>query len=204
MFHVKHPWEEWAAEIGLTLPAGAPDRLERYRELLRERAVPIGMVAPGDADRLADRHIWDSARAAGAIAPGQAVVDLGSGAGLPGIPLAIVCDGARFVLAELRRNRAAFLELAADVLPLPNVEVILGGVEALPPAEADVVVARAFADPRKCWAAASRLLRPRGRLLYWAGQGFSSAGLPEEVTVVMLPPPSQLAEAGPVVIMSAQ
>lgn len=203
MFHVKHPWEASASEIGVPLDAGQGARLDTYLRLLLETAVPMGMVASGDEGKIPQRHILDSLRAAPLIDAGSSVVDLGSGAGLPGIPLAIGCPRATFLLTEVRRNRAAFLELVVDTLRLANATVYPSRIEDLEPACADVVIARAFAEPALAWRAARVLLHPGGRFLYWAGRRFDPSDLPPDVAAVTVQAPLQLAEAGPVVIMSA-
>src|SRR6478736_8853994 len=107
MFHVKHEaWGQWGELIGFHLNGPAADRLERYEQLLLEKALPLGMIGRADRGQLRERHIVDSLRAATLLGPGPGrVVDLGSGAGLPGIPLAIVRQDLTFCLAELRKRR---------------------------------------------------------------------------------------------------
>jgi len=205
MFHVKH--EVWAADLaslGLALPRDRLDSLSRYVDLLHERAIPRGMIGAGDADRLWHRHVLDGLRGAREIAEGSVVADLGSGAGIPGVPLGIAMPRCRFALVESRRGRAAFLESVVDDLHLTNVEVVLGMAQDLPPAGFDVVVARAFASAIETWAAAEPLLRPHGYAVYWAGAGLQerelgSLGAPWRVST-----PSGLAESGPLIIMGQQ
>ncbi|HUL84361.1 MAG TPA: 16S rRNA (guanine(527)-N(7))-methyltransferase RsmG [Actinomycetota bacterium] len=202
MFHVKHEaWARWAAPVPLDPSLLAT--LHAFEELLLERAIPMGMVAPEDAPRIAERHIGDSLRAAPLLAEAERAIDLGSGAGLPGVPLAIVRPGTGFVLAERRRSRAAFLEVVADRLRLANVEVYAGVAEALT-APFDVCLARAFANAVKAWEVARELLVDGGRLLYWAGEGFDpERDRPAGVRLELFPT-SGLANGGPVVIMTRQ
>ncbi|HEY7282887.1 MAG TPA: 16S rRNA (guanine(527)-N(7))-methyltransferase RsmG [Actinomycetota bacterium] len=157
--------------IGLELPAPVVARLERFSELLLERAVPLGMVGRGDAGRIVPRHVVDSLRPAPVIAErgGVEVVDVGSGAGLPGIPLAIAMPEARFVLAEPRAKRAALLELAVEVLDLANVDVHAGRAESLEPNRFTTATARAFAPLETTWRVARLLLRPGGIAVVFAG-----------------------------------
>ena len=153
--------------------------LQRYEDLLRERAVPLGMISRADAPLLRPRHIDDSLRAMDAFREGDArAYDIGSGAGLPGLVLAIALPDRRFTLIEPRARRAAFLELAVERLELPNVEVVAAPVEEvarrvragdLP--SADLATARAFAPLERAWPAARSLLGPGGRLVYFAGEG---------------------------------
>ncbi len=150
---------------------GAQTRLLRaYVDLLRDRAVPLGLVAPSDSDRLWDRHVLDSLRGlAGFDEAARSVFDVGSGAGLPGIPLAIALPAVRFALVEPKRRRAAFLEMAVDTLELGNVSVLALRTEAVARV-ADVCLARALAAPTETWRTASPLLSDQGRILYWAGR----------------------------------
>ena len=203
MFHVKHEgWGHIARSVGVALGPRQRQLLTAYEELLRDRALPLGMIAAGDADRLRERHIGDGLRAAPLLEPGTHVVDLGSGAGIPGIPLAIARPDVSFVLAELRRNRAAFLELVADSLPLPNVRVHPSDLRTLEQ-RFDVAVARAFADLRGTWIAGVSLLRARGTVIYWAGAGTAVEEIPEGAET-RVSQASVLANTGPLVIMTQQ
>jgi len=191
--------------LGLSLNGEQQQALDVFAELLRERAVPAGFVAASDLPRLEERHVLDSLRAGQAFTPSDATAyDLGSGAGLPGIPLAVAIPGCRFVLCEPHRLRAAFLELAVERLGLRNVDVRAGRAEELPPG-ADVITARAFAPLARAWDATRDLLRPGGRLVYFAGAGLEDpegearrlAGDEAEVTLTGL-----LATSPPLVMMT--
>ena len=180
----------------------AEAHLSRFAALLREVAVPRGLVAESDLERLYERHIEDSLRAVQVFSDEDHLAyDLGSGAGLPGIPLAIALPRCRFVLAESRQTRAAFLELAVAELGLQNVEVHAGRVENLSRG-ADVCTARAFAPLERAWPTAASLLRPAGRLIYFAGQGLDdpelaareAPGADRDVRII-------LASGSPLVIM---
>jgi 16S rRNA (guanine527-N7)-methyltransferase len=131
------------------------------------------------------------------------VVDLGSGAGLPGIPLAIVRPDVSFYLTELRRRRVAFIEFAVDSLQLRNVRIFAGKVEDLT-GPFDVCLSRAFAEPARAWAVAESLLSQTGKLLFWAGRSFDvPSGTPGGARISVSTAP-ELADAGPVVIMTRQ
>ncbi|MGZ4148406.1 MAG: 16S rRNA (guanine(527)-N(7))-methyltransferase RsmG [Actinomycetota bacterium] len=200
---MKHEgWGHIARSVGLTLAPRQEELLTAFEELLLGRALPLGMIAAGDAGRLRERHIGDGLRAAPLLDPGARVVDLGSGAGIPGIPLAIARPDVSFVLAELRRNRAAFLELVTDSLPLPNVRVHLGDLLTLE-AGFDVAVARAFANLRGTWIAGASLIRAGGAVIYWAGAGSALEEAPEGVEA-HVSQASVLANTGPLVIMTQQ
>jgi 16S rRNA (guanine527-N7)-methyltransferase len=201
MFHVKH--EGWAvsASLGVDLDDTAIERLERFERRLREMGAPMGMVASSDLSRLRERHILDCLRATPLLPEAGTVCDMGSGAGLPGIVLAITRPDLRFVLVEVRRNRASFLEEATA--GLENVVVHARRLETFRE-QVEACTARAFAPPPKSWEAAEHVLGPSGYLIYWAGATFDErSDLPIGVSGELFTP-SALARSGPLVIMTRQ
>ena len=203
MFHVKHEGWEAAASLGTALDDIAVERLETYERLLLERAVPRGMVARSDASRLRTRHIMDSIRAVPHLPTSGTVCDLGSGAGLPGLVLATVRSDLRFVLVEVRRNRAGFVEFAAEAMGLGNVVVHPRRLETYRDS-VEACTARAFGSAEASWRAAERLLGPSGFLVYWAGASFDRvADAPKGASLRLFETPA-LARSGPLVIMARQ
>jgi len=192
------------AALGLGLPASADDRLRRFEVLLRERALPYGLIAETDSGRIWERHVLDCLRAAAVVEPtDRAAYDLGSGAGLPGVVVAIARPGLEVLLVESRRRRAAFLELAAEQLELPNVTVVGRRVEDLGD-RVDLCFARALAPLQRSWAMARRLLRPGGRLVYFAGRGSRAPERLLGAVSIRLLETSVLERSGPLVIMTQQ
>ena len=205
MFHVKHEaWGRLGDLLGLEIDDATAERLDAYERLLLEKALPLGMIGRADREHLHERHVIDSLRAIPLLGPApMQVVDLGSGAGLPGIPLAIVRPDLSFYLTELRRRRVAFIEFAVDSLQLRNVRVFPGKVEDLT-GPFDVCLSRAFAEPARAWAVAESLLSQTGKLLFWAGRSFDvPSGTPGGARISVSTAP-ELADAGPVVIMTRQ
>jgi 16S rRNA (guanine527-N7)-methyltransferase len=202
---VKHEgWVDAAAALEVELDAEAEGRLGRFEELLVERAAPMGMISKGDVARVRERHVLDCLRAVPLIRAGdRRLCDLGTGAGLPGLVVACVRPDLEVVLTEVRRNRAAFLDSTIHDLALPHVSVWARRIETLRE-RFDVCTARAFADPRRSWATAARLLGPSGRVIYWAGERYDpSTDLPDGVKTEVFGT-SALARAGALVIMSRQ
>ena len=190
------------ASLGVTLNDEQLSLLGRFETLLREIAIPSGFVAASDAPRLRERHLWDCLRVASVLRQDERTAhDLGSGAGLPGVVVAIACPWLQITLVESRRARVAFLELALERLCLPNTKVYAGRVQDLSE-PVDVCLARAFADAAASWRAAEPLLAPGGRLVYFAGQGSDRLQLPSHLVVSKVA--STLARSGPLVIMSRQ
>jgi 16S rRNA (guanine527-N7)-methyltransferase len=201
---VKHELASDLAALGVPLDEPKEAALVGYLTLLRERAIPLGLVAASDAPRLYERHLLDSARAFSEFTPDDArALDLGSGAGLPGLVLAAILPTTWFGLVEPRRRAVGFLELAVERLKLANVEILMapaGDVDLT----VDVVTARAFGPVDRSWAAAWPLLRPGGRLIYFAGRRLRDparmARSPEPPADVRTS--SVIASSPPLVIMS--
>jgi 16S rRNA (guanine527-N7)-methyltransferase len=203
VFHVKHDGWDLSAVTERELDPKQFEKLEAFESLIRERAIPLGMVATADSGRLRQRHLLDSLRAAAAVLDtDRTAYDLGSGAGLPGVVVAIACPDLQMALVESRRPRAAFLQLVVDRLGLANTTVRNERVETLSE-KVDLCFSRAYARVGVAWRAADRLLVPGGRLVYFAGERFDRSELPEDA-VSTLVTTSALARSGPLVIMSRQ
>jgi 16S rRNA (guanine527-N7)-methyltransferase len=192
---------ESAASLAVPLSSEQIDRLVAFEELLREYAVPWGLVSRADAGALRERHLLDSLRAA-PLVDRHRVVDIGSGAGLPGIVVAVARPSAAVHLVEPRRRRVAFLELAAERLGLANAVPVAARIEHVD-GPFDVAFARAFAGAGASWSAARRVLGPGGRLVYFAGarSEAGSIGTVDARAEIVWPAPL-LASFGPLVIMS--
>jgi len=190
-----------AASLGLELDAASLARLEAFESLLRDRAVPLGLVAASDAGRIRERHVVDCLRAAAVVRDGDLTAyDIGAGAGLPGIVVAVARPTLHVTLVEPRRTRVAFLELAVDSLGLPNAEVLSSRIEGVSRA-VDLCFARAFAPAADAWAAAERLLRDGGRLVYFAG-ATSAGDAPHGPSAIEVVDSPVLESSGPLIIMS--
>lgn len=150
------------------------DRLplvERYVALLAGPGVERGLLGPRETPRLWDRHVLNSAGLTELLAPGQTVLDLGSGAGLPGLVLALRRTDLDVVLVEPLLRRATFLEEAVQELGLAHVTVRRARAEELAKTVlVDVVTARAVAPLDRLIGWSLPLLRDGGRLLALKGE----------------------------------
>jgi 16S rRNA (guanine527-N7)-methyltransferase len=164
--------------VTVEVPDGAREQLGdafepilRYADLLLAEAVPRGLLGPHEAPRLWDRHLLNSAAVAALLPPTGSVVDLGSGAGLPGVVLALCIPTLEVTLLDATRRRTDFLTEVVDLLALGDrVRVVWGRAEALPPLRADVVVARAVAPLSRLAGWALPHLKPGGTLLAMKGE----------------------------------
>jgi 16S rRNA (guanine527-N7)-methyltransferase len=143
---------------------------ERYAELLATDGVVRGLIGPREAPRLWDRHLLNCGVLAEAIDHGAAVIDVGSGAGLPGLVLAIARRDLAVTLLEPLARRVTFLTEAVEALGLANVTVVRGRAEDLVGRlSAPVVTARAVAPLDRLVGWCLPLLSPDGRLLAMKG-----------------------------------
>jgi 16S rRNA (guanine527-N7)-methyltransferase len=145
---------------------------ERYAELLAGPAVEQGLIGPRETARLWDRHLLNCAAVAELIPPACSVIDLGSGAGLPGVVIAMLRPQAQVVLLEPMARRVAFLQECVQVLGLGHASVCRGRAEDLAgQVAADVVTARAVAPMERLAGLALGLARPGGLVLAMKGAG---------------------------------
>ncbi|WP_328348986.1 16S rRNA (guanine(527)-N(7))-methyltransferase RsmG [Micromonospora sp. NBC_00421] len=156
------------------------DRLDLaagYAELLATDGVVRGLIGPREAPRIWDRHLLNCAAVAELIPPDASVIDVGSGAGLPGVVLAIARPDLTVVLVEPLARRTSFLVEAVERLGLARmVRVFRGradeaasGVTGVGPFTADVVTARAVAPLDRLATWSLPLVVPRGRLIALKG-----------------------------------
>ncbi|MBM9459940.1 16S rRNA (guanine(527)-N(7))-methyltransferase RsmG [Nocardioides sp. zg-536] len=149
------------------------DRLplaERYAELLATEGVLRGLIGPREAPRLWDRHLINCALMAPAIPRGATVADIGSGAGLPGIVLAIARPDISITLIEPLLRRTTFLDEVVAELGLDNVTVVRGRADALHgQARFDVVTSRAVAPLERLLGWSMPLVAATGELVAMKG-----------------------------------
>lgn len=191
MFHVKRRdyWQRAALWSGHNLDDRSFQLLDRYLLWLEEEALPAGGLGSGEKDRIPRRHIADSLLFALILEPDTAEVwDLGSGVGLPGIPLAILRPDVSFVLLDRSGKRVDLIHRAVRILELANVRVEHGEMADLE-VKLPVIVSRATSPPEKAAVTLYHLLQSPGVAL-WGGswQGPPRFDPWETVTV----PPSVL------------
>jgi 16S rRNA (guanine527-N7)-methyltransferase len=164
---VPSPSDEAIAVFGDALPTAA-----RYVELLATDGVTRGLIGPRETERLWDRHLLNCALVAELLPDRGELVDIGSGAGLPGIVLAMLRPSLHVVLLEPLLRRSVFLEECVTALGLSNATVLRARAEdkAAAGIRADVATARAVAPLDRLVGWAAPLLRPGGELLAIKGQ----------------------------------
>jgi len=155
----------------LEVPDQALSLLVAHARGVLHSADRLGLVAERDLDAILSRHTADSLLPALVRRPasGEQWLDAGSGAGFPGLVLAIAFSEARFLLVEPQQRRMGFLELSILNLGLGNVSVTRERLQRIPPGSADVVVARALEDPSETFPLLKSIAR--SAVLISAGPG---------------------------------
>jgi len=161
--------EHGLAELGQALPDGATERLLAYVELLAKWNRTYNLTAIREPHRMISHHLLDSL-AVRPYLPAGPLADIGSGGGLPGIPLAIAEPERRVTLNDANQKKAAFLRQAVIQLNLVNADVHVGRVEAWQPeSRFSCVIARGFAELSRLVAQCRHLLAPGGVLAAMKG-----------------------------------
>lgn len=159
-----------AEALGAAFPL-AQEGLRAYAQILATRGLEWGLMGPREGDKLWSRHISNSLALVDLLPEGVDIADIGSGAGLPGLPLAIARPDLRITLIESLQRRVHFLELAVDELGLEDrVEVVRGRAEEQKGRTFDVVTARAVASLEKLLKWTTPLFLPAGELIALKGE----------------------------------
>jgi 16S rRNA (guanine527-N7)-methyltransferase len=152
-----------AEQVALELYEHEATRVSRYVDILTSKGVAYGLLGPKEASRVWERHILNSAALGGLIEPDSTVIDVGSGAGLPGIPLTLLRPDLRVTLLEPLLRRFTFLvEVVKELQLTAQVTVVRARAEDHA-GRYDVVVARAVA--------------PLDRLIGWCNPLRDSGGV---------------------------
>lgn len=162
----------FADELDAVLPADLPHRGEVIRgaakhiELIVEANKVLNLTRITSPREAAIKHVLDSVMPWRLFEGTRHVLDAGTGAGFPGIPLALVLPDTQFTLAESIQKKARFVESALAELKLPNVEIAARRAEEL---KADIITARALAPISKILALFRPTLKSGSRLLLYKG-----------------------------------
>lgn len=163
LFHVK-PNQLWKAildKAAIPFSEYQAEQLSTYQEWLATEGVAGGGVAPGEIDRLSDRHIGDSLLFSLVISEDGPILDVGSGVGLPGIPLGVVFPGTEILCLDRSGKRVDLANRAIRVLDLKNVRAVQGSVEQFS-GRFRTVVSRAAIPPERFYPILLDILEPGG------------------------------------------
>ncbi|MBT5472433.1 MAG: 16S rRNA (guanine(527)-N(7))-methyltransferase RsmG [Nitrospina sp.] len=151
-------------------PDAPPEQIElqiqSYLDLLVKWNQKINLTSEKLPQDILSRHVFDSLQYVRVLSVTDRLMDIGSGAGFPGIPIKIVYPRTTAVLVESQRKRCSFLEAAAHKLNLENTTVINERAENISiPSKIDTVIFRAVSDIKSCLSLAVRFLRIDGRVV---------------------------------------
>lgn len=154
-------------------------KLDIYLHLLSQWSRKVNLVSRQELSVVATKHLRQALTMVPVVAsiPRRRVMDLGSGAGFPAIPLKIALPDSYFILVESRRKRAHFLKEVVRSAGLDRIEVVNDRIENLSPVGADLVTARAVASPDKLIGLVQRHLSPHGWILSTLGEDAAHSGL---------------------------
>jgi 16S rRNA (guanine527-N7)-methyltransferase len=158
-----------AATLGVNLTAADSERLLRLLGELERWNRTYNLTAIRDRDEMLTHHLLDSLAIQADLA-GTTVADVGTGAGFPGLPLAVLNPQRRFTLIDSNGKKIRFVQHAARTLGLANVEALHGRVETIKGLTFDTVVARAFAALPELVANVASLCSPQTRVLAMKGK----------------------------------
>jgi 16S rRNA (guanine527-N7)-methyltransferase len=156
--------------MGIAIPAPAHARLAAYLELLSKWNRVHNLTAVRETEQMVVLHVLDSLSVLPHLMAAHRLLDVGSGPGLPGIPIAIARPDASVTLLDSSHKKAAFLQQAKAELELANVEVVCERVERWHPERRfDAVISRAFSDLADFIEQAQHLVAPGGQLIAMKG-----------------------------------
>lgn len=159
-----------AQRLGVTLDADMAERALRLLDELRHWNRAYNLTAIEDPEAMVSSHLLDSLAAHGELV-GARVADVGTGAGFPGLPLAIANPERRFTLIDATAKKVRFVAHAARTLGLANVEAVQARAESMDPAQPfDTVLARAVGSLAELARLAQPLCRPGTRLVAYKGR----------------------------------
>lgn len=160
-----------AKQMGVELDESMLDTLWRYGYLLRERNQHVNLTSIIAPEGILTLHMLDSLSVAPHLGSAQRIIDVGTGGGFPGIPLAVACPRREFTLIDGTQKKIRFVAESAAALDIRNVQALAARAESYPGEKAfDAVVLRAVGSLAEVVHNAGRLLAPHGRLLAMKGR----------------------------------
>lgn len=160
-----------AADMGVTLDAAQTESLCRFARLLRERNQHVNLTAIDGWDGMLTLHMLDSLSVVPHLGEARRIVDVGTGGGFPGIPLAVACPQREFVLIDGTQKKIRFVTEAIEALGLRNARAVAARAESYAGEKAfDAVVMRAVGALADVLHKTAPLLAPTGRLLAMKGR----------------------------------
>ena len=165
-------WTEFkdlAYKMGLSVDEGVHKELCVYHGFLLDWSERVRLISRGDRTRIWERHFDDSLLGYSHLPDKGSVLDLGSGGGLPGLPLAMLRKDLRFTLLEPARMKSLFLKHVVSEVGLDHIQVVQERAERFGNQDFDVVLARGVAPLETLWELSVSLLAPGASLVAYKG-----------------------------------
>jgi 16S rRNA (guanine527-N7)-methyltransferase len=171
----EHAWkrrlDDGAAEMGVRLDEAQLDLLWRYGVMLRERNEHVNLTSIVTPEGILTLHMLDSLSVASHLGEARTIVDVGTGGGFPGIPLAVAFPDRHFTLIDGTQKKIRFVNEGIEALDIRNATALAARAETLPKDQLfDLVVARAVSTLADLVHNAGKLVAPHGRLLAMKGR----------------------------------
>jgi|YNPNPStandDraft_1061719.scaffolds.fasta_scaffold00897_20 16S rRNA (guanine527-N7)-methyltransferase len=171
-------FQQEAKGLGIDLAPRQLGQFAHYLRLLREWNRVFRLVARDDEETVVWVHFMDSLSACPLLRAGESLLDVGSGAGFPGVPLKIACPSVRLTLVESRGRKVSFLKQLVRELDLRDVAVHAGRIEQLDlKGRFDTIISRALAPPQRWLSWVFPLLEEEGRIVLMLGPRYEMAEL---------------------------
>ncbi len=168
----KRYFREIIDEINYSISPEAVEKLDRFVEMIKKSSLSLNLLSSGEINHIWERHILDSLwpLILGVLEPPCSVLDVGSGAGFPGLPIAISDEGVHVTMIESVGKKARFVERIINNLGLKNADIVNCRIENFKPQKTyDYCTSRAFASISKSLPIFSRFINKDGENLFFKG-----------------------------------
>ncbi|MEO0072290.1 MAG: 16S rRNA (guanine(527)-N(7))-methyltransferase RsmG [candidate division WOR-3 bacterium] len=166
--------KDWCQTLGLKITDEEINKFRAYAQLICNWNTKINLISRKDVDRIVSYHFIDSVSSVGLISYGAQVADLGSGAGLPGIPVKIVRPDINLTLIESIKKKARFLEETIKLLNLSNTQVLAARAEMISNGLFDTMLVRLVGKIKDILKIVSPLLKVKGLVIFYKSQQVNS------------------------------
>ncbi len=167
----KRRLDDGARRMGVELDESQVEALWRYAHMLRERNEHVNLTSIVSPEGILTLHMLDSLSVAPHLGDARRIIDVGTGGGFPGVPLAVACPQREFTLIDGTQKKIRFVAESVAALDIRNVQAVAARAENFPgKKDFDVVIVRAVGTLADVLHNAGKLLAPHGRLLAMKGR----------------------------------
>lgn len=164
--------EVWSAQHNIAVDNDVVEKIEAFCDLIRSWSKRMNLISQGDLGHIIERHFLDSLMPIEIITQVGQLLDVGSGAGFPAIPLVLLRPAANFTLVESTHKKALFLRAVIERLDLHYVEIMETRIENLKPIpEYNIITVRALPHWEKLKDKIMAFLNSKGKIIYYEKRG---------------------------------